>query len=31
MSSETTILKDKLEYLQQWFKENPKLPADISM
>lgn len=29
--TENEILCEKLEHLQQWFKENPKLPSEISM
>ncbi|XP_065364258.1 alpha-tocopherol transfer protein-like [Calliphora vicina] len=30
MTSEITILHEKLEHLKQWFKENPKLPTEIN-
>ncbi|KAM7348551.1 alpha-tocopherol transfer protein-like [Cochliomyia hominivorax] len=30
MASDKIILNEKLEHLKQWFKENPKLPAEIN-
>ena len=29
--NENEILCEKLDHLKQWFKENPKLPTEISM
>lgn len=28
--TEQKLLYDKLQHLQRWFKENPKLPKEIS-